>query len=80
VHGALADGSGWRPVATILEHDGYSVYVVQELLTSWDADLEPFPDGSKIANIGWKPKPAEAVNRPARVEEIGSHSGTSETL
>jgi hypothetical protein len=41
---------------------------------------KPFPDGSKIANIGWKPKPAEAVNRPARVEEIGSHSGTSETL
>ena len=41
---------------------------------------KPFPDGSKIANNGWKPKPAEAVNRPARVEEIGSHSGTSETL
>jgi pimeloyl-ACP methyl ester carboxylesterase len=39
VHGAFADGSGWRPVATILEHDGYSVYVVQEPLTSWDADL-----------------------------------------
>ena len=39
VHGAFADGSGWRPVATILKHDGYSVYVVQEPLTSWDADL-----------------------------------------
>jgi pimeloyl-ACP methyl ester carboxylesterase len=39
VHGAFADGSGWRPVATILEHDGYTVYVVQEPLTSWDADL-----------------------------------------
>lgn len=39
VHGAFADGSGWKPVATILEHDGYSVYVVQEPLTSWDADL-----------------------------------------
>ena len=39
VHGAFADGSGWRPVATILERDGYSVYVVQEPLTSWDADL-----------------------------------------
>ena len=39
VHGAFADGSGWRPVATILERDGYTVYVVQEPLTSWDADL-----------------------------------------
>lgn len=39
VHGAFADGSGWRAVATILEHDGYAVYVVQEPLTSWDADL-----------------------------------------
>jgi pimeloyl-ACP methyl ester carboxylesterase len=39
VHGAFADGSGWRPIATILEHDGYAVYVVQEPLTSWQADL-----------------------------------------
>jgi hypothetical protein len=39
VHGAFADGSGWRPVANILEHDGYTVLVVQEPLTSWDADL-----------------------------------------
>ena len=39
VHGAFADGSGWRPVAAILEHDGYTVYVVQEPLTSWGADL-----------------------------------------
>jgi pimeloyl-ACP methyl ester carboxylesterase len=39
VHGAFADGSGWKPVATILQHDGYTVYVVQEPLTSWDADL-----------------------------------------
>jgi pimeloyl-ACP methyl ester carboxylesterase len=39
VHGAFADGSGWRSIATILEHDGYTVYVVQEPLTSWDADL-----------------------------------------
>lgn len=39
VHGAFADGSGWRPIATILEHDGYRVYIVQEPLTSWEADL-----------------------------------------
>ena len=39
VHGAFADGSGWKPVADILEHDGYAVFVVQEPETSFDADL-----------------------------------------
>jgi pimeloyl-ACP methyl ester carboxylesterase len=39
VHGAFVDGSGWKPVADILEHDGYAVYVVQEPLTSLDADV-----------------------------------------
>jgi pimeloyl-ACP methyl ester carboxylesterase len=39
VHGAFADGSGWKPVADILERDGYTVYVVQEPETSFDADV-----------------------------------------
>jgi pimeloyl-ACP methyl ester carboxylesterase len=39
VHGAFADGSGWKPVADILKRDGYSVLVVQEPLTSLDADV-----------------------------------------
>src|SRR5262245_12697841 len=39
VHGAFADGSGWKPVAHILEHDGYTVYVVQEPETTFDADV-----------------------------------------
>ena len=39
VHGAFADGSGWKPVADILERDGYTVYVVQEPETTFDADL-----------------------------------------
>jgi pimeloyl-ACP methyl ester carboxylesterase len=39
VHGAFADGSGWKPVADILKHDGYKVYVVQEPETSFDADV-----------------------------------------
>ena len=39
VHGAFADGSGWKPVADILEHDGYTVYVVQEPETSFEADV-----------------------------------------
>jgi pimeloyl-ACP methyl ester carboxylesterase len=30
VHGAFADGSGWKPVADVLRHDGFTVYVVQE--------------------------------------------------
>jgi pimeloyl-ACP methyl ester carboxylesterase len=34
VHGAFADGSGWRAVTDILERDGYSVSVVQEPETS----------------------------------------------
>lgn len=39
VHGAFADGSGWKPVASSLEHDGYTVFVVQEPLTGFDADV-----------------------------------------
>ena len=39
VHGAFADGSGWKPVADILKHDGYSVLVVQEPLTGLEADV-----------------------------------------
>jgi pimeloyl-ACP methyl ester carboxylesterase len=39
VHGAFADGSGWKPVASILEHDGYTVFVVQEPLTGFEADV-----------------------------------------
>lgn len=34
VHGAFADGSGWRAVADILQRDGYSVSIVQEPETS----------------------------------------------
>src|SRR5580692_10242328 len=39
VHGSFADGSGWKPVAEILEHDGYAVQVVQEPLTGLEADV-----------------------------------------
>lgn len=39
VHGAFADGSGWKPVADILEHDGYAVYIVQEPETTFEADV-----------------------------------------
>lgn len=39
VHGAFADGSGWRAVADILERDGYSVSIVQEPETSLADDV-----------------------------------------
>jgi pimeloyl-ACP methyl ester carboxylesterase len=39
VHGAFADGSGWRGVADILGKDGYTVTVVQEPLTSLADDV-----------------------------------------
>jgi pimeloyl-ACP methyl ester carboxylesterase len=39
VHGAFADGSGWKPVADILQRDGYSVKIVQEPETSFAADV-----------------------------------------
>jgi pimeloyl-ACP methyl ester carboxylesterase len=39
VHGAFADGSGWRHVVDILNKDGYAVSVVQEPLTSLADDV-----------------------------------------
>jgi pimeloyl-ACP methyl ester carboxylesterase len=39
VHGAFADGSGWKQIADILVSHGYSVRVVQEPETSFDADV-----------------------------------------
>jgi pimeloyl-ACP methyl ester carboxylesterase len=39
VHGAFADGSGWRSVADILGKDGYTVSVVQVPLTSLADDV-----------------------------------------
>jgi len=39
VHGAFADGSGWRRVVEILSKDGYTVSVVQEPLTSLADDV-----------------------------------------
>ncbi|WP_404337215.1 alpha/beta fold hydrolase [Sphingomonas sp. MMS12-HWE2-04] len=39
VHGAFADGSGWKQVADILAKDGYTVSIVQEPLTSLADDV-----------------------------------------
>lgn len=39
VHGAFADGSGWRPVYDRLTAKGYNVTAVQNPLTSWADDV-----------------------------------------
>ncbi|TIP03678.1 MAG: alpha/beta hydrolase [Mesorhizobium sp.] len=39
VHGALADGSGWRKVTEILQQRGFNVTVVQEPITSLKDDV-----------------------------------------
>jgi len=39
VHGAFADGSGWRAVYDILTAQGYRVTIVQNPLTSLEADV-----------------------------------------
>src|ERR1700730_5845415 len=39
VHGALADGSGWRAVYDILSKDGFHVTIVQEPLTGLAEDV-----------------------------------------
>jgi pimeloyl-ACP methyl ester carboxylesterase len=40
VHGALADGSGWRAVYDILNKDGFHVTIVQEPLTGLAEDVD----------------------------------------
>lgn len=39
VHGAFADGSGWRPVYEILKAEGFNVRIVQNPLTSLADDV-----------------------------------------
>jgi pimeloyl-ACP methyl ester carboxylesterase len=39
VHGAFADGSGWKPVADILIKDGFKVAIVQQPMTSLEDDV-----------------------------------------
>jgi pimeloyl-ACP methyl ester carboxylesterase len=39
VHGAWADGSGWRPIYEILKKEGYTVRMVQNPLTSLEDDV-----------------------------------------
>jgi hypothetical protein len=56
VHGAFADGSGWKPVAGLLEHDGYTVYIVQEPETSFEADVAATWVPQKSRKVGKREK------------------------
>jgi hypothetical protein len=49
VHGAFADGSGWKSVADILKNDGYKVSVAQPPETSY-ADDQKY---TKAASMPW---------------------------
>jgi len=40
IHGAFADGSGWKPVYEILKKDGYEVTIVQNSTISLAADVD----------------------------------------
>jgi predicted dienelactone hydrolase len=47
VHGAFADGSGWKPVADILESYGYAVRIVQEPEKSFERLCHLAKDNSR---------------------------------
>ena len=91
VHGAFADGSGWRPVTQILRRDGYTVYVVQEPETTFQADLaatravldrtEPCVlvghsyGGMIISEVGAHPAVRSLVYVAAFEPEVGESAG-----
>ena len=91
VHGAFADGSGWKPVADILQHDGYTVYVVQEPETTFEADVSATQivldrsgpcvlvghsyGGMIISEVGTHPAVRSLVYVAAFEPEIGESAG-----
>ncbi len=91
VHGAFADGSGWKPVADILQHDGYAVYVVQEPETTFEADVSATKivldrsgpcvlvghsyGGMIISEVGTHPAVRSLVYVAAFEPEIGESAG-----
>jgi pimeloyl-ACP methyl ester carboxylesterase len=48
VHGAWADGSGWKAAYNILVKDGFNVSIVQEPETSFQDDVTALQDGPSI--------------------------------
>jgi len=72
VHGAFADGSGWKPVADILQRHGYSVRVVQEPETSFAADV------AATRRVLDKAGPCVLVGHSYGgmiINEVGTHAG-----
>jgi pimeloyl-ACP methyl ester carboxylesterase len=62
VHGAFADGSGWRRVADILGKDGYTVSVVKSwaLVATHDHNINPDLERSMAKHAG-----SETIEVPA---------------
>jgi len=66
VHGAWADGSGWKGVYDILVKDGYNVSIVQEPETSFKEDVAATK--RVLAHVS-RPKEVAAL-----IEEAASHA------
>src|SRR5271169_5332034 len=75
VHGAFADGSGWKRVADILKNDGYKVSVVQHPETSY-ADDQKYTKAAIDAMSG----PVVLVGHSyggSIITEAGNHSNVA---
>ena len=83
VHGAFADGSGWKVVADILEKDGYTVSVAQPPETSY-ADDQKYTRaaidamGGPVVLVGHS-YGGSIIKRPATTQTL-QHSSTSPHL
>ncbi|MDO9414460.1 MAG: alpha/beta hydrolase [Pseudolabrys sp.] len=75
VHGAFADGSGWKPVADILRADGFKVSIVQQPMTSIAEDVAAT---TRILNM--QSGPAVLVGHSyggAVITEAGNHANVA---
>jgi hypothetical protein len=81
VHGAFADGSGWKRVADILKNDGYKVSVAQPPETSY-ADDQKYTKAAiqtlrRLSilppSLSMKVRAVRRSNRPCRKRPRRSH-------
>ena len=75
VHGAFADGSGWKPVADLLRADGYEVSIVQQPMTSVADDV-----AATIRILDMQSGPAVLVGHSyggAVITEAGHHANVA---
>jgi pimeloyl-ACP methyl ester carboxylesterase len=83
VHGAFADGSGWKRVADILKKDGYKVSVAQPPETSYADDQKctkaAIDGGSIITEAGNHPNVAALVYIAAFALDEGESCASIET-